>query len=180
MKTIALALSIAATIVTPVQAKEELRLTDGRTIILNDDGTYAWPTTERALSVRLVAVGQASGFMADPRDCGLSFELSNEMGGTILALKMDITVVDKSGVKLMHGGVIDYEIDMFSFREQPIPAGASHLETINVAAPCESLGRLSLGAMPEKYCNYVGRRASDTCRDLVRVESDVPALPFTK
>lgn len=180
MNKIGLILMAALAIAVPVQAKETLRLTDGRTIILNDDGTYSWPESDRSLTVKLVAMGQAAGFMADPRDCGLSFELSNQLGGTILAIKMDIIVVDKAGAKLLHGGVVDYEIDMFSFRERPIPVGASHLETMNIAAPCESLGRLSLGDIPEKYCNFVGRRASETCRDLVRVESDVPGLPFTK
>jgi hypothetical protein len=84
----------------PLHAEETVRLSDGRTLILSDDGTYTWPQSERYISITLTGTGKPSGFMSDDRDCDLSFNVINELDGTLIGMSAGLEIIDSTGAKL--------------------------------------------------------------------------------
>lgn len=161
-------------------AAESVRLTDGRTLLLNEDGTYEWPNSDRAILVTLTNAGKAQGFMSDARDCGLTFEIENQLDGKILAFDADLGVFDENGTPMLNEGIMNYEIDMLIFNEANLMPGSSVSYTVDVQADCNSVSRVSLESIEEKFCNFVRRQPQDTCKDLTRVESRVEGISFTK
>lgn len=164
----------------PLYAEETVRLSDGRTLILSDDGTYSWPKSERYISITLTSTGKPSGFMSDDRDCSLNFDVTNELGGTLIGMSANLEIIDSTGAKLLREGIMNYDIDMFNWSEVNLQSGSTSTQAVDVQASCESIARVLLGDIGEKYCNYVGRLPMDRCRELVRVESEVSNIVFTK
>lgn len=180
MKNLSLAVMMLTAFSSAASAAETVRLTDGRALLLNEDGTYEWPDSERAILIRLTNAGKAQGFMGDDRDCGLTFEIENQLDGRILAFDADLGVFDENGAPILFHGVMDYDIDMAILSDLDLVPGSSASYSLDIQSSCEDLSRITLETVDDKFCNFVHRQPGDVCKDLVRVESMVEGLPFTK
>ena len=176
-----LSVLVTLLIIPTVATAEIVRLEDGRSIILNNDNTFEFIESTRGISVSLRSVGKPVGYGANPnRDCGMTFTITNKLGGDILNLDINLAIFNSDGDKILAGGIMGYELDPFSFSDKIISPGATETETIDVEESCNRISQVIIGDVGEKWCNFVGRLPNDRCRNLIQVGSRVNSISFNK
>lgn len=170
---------LATTATAGAEIPLEARLQDGRRVLLNPDGTYEMQGGSRSIVVRLKSLGAPTGFMSDARrDCGIVFELENNLGGELISIRTGLSILDRTGAKVLQGGVMNYSIDLISFDPANLMDGQSKVMTVDAEISCSDIAEIQVTDIEEKYCNFVGRQPDDKCKSMLKIESAVQGLNF--
>ena len=175
-------LAILLIILSKVSIAETVQLNDGRTVKLEQDGTYQFVSSNRGFNIALIDAtkpGQMD-FMANPdRDCVLVFEVDNKVGGNLLNFSGNIEVKNNSNANVEAMGFSN--INPFGLlSDKPIANGDAQRSRLIFQENCKNILSVTLLSVEDKYCNFVGRKEDDSCFRLSNVESKVGSISFSK